>query len=189
MKLFHLDCINVKLRYCAINPIISCISELIEGSPAKPVMEEDGEETLDLALDTKAGGLDLGDYVSNLDGILPLRKQCATAIAHNFDMGAYELLPARLIKGKNQIYSDDYVVLNPLGEFDCLNQELSEMDGSTFDPTVQILGKWCLHASKIPAQDLFRVRCVEGYIFSERLVAFILSERYKNFQFIPVEVC
>lgn len=189
MKLFHLDGIDVDARYCAIGVRISYFSELIEGSPVRPVMEEDGEDVLDLKMDEDRGGLELGDYVSNLAGVLPLRKGCAEAIASAFELGEHELLPARLINEKNRVHSDDYVVLNPLGEHDCLNPQLSDMDGSTFDPTVQIMGKWCLHADKIPPLDLFRVKCVEGYVFSERLVAFIQAEGYKNFRFNPVKTC
>ncbi len=160
MKLFHLDNFDVDDRYCAVDVAVSCISELIEGTPARPIMEEDGEDVLDLQMDEDTG-LDLGDYVPNPDGILPLRKGCAEAIAKRFD----------------------------IGEHDCLNQQLSDMDGSAFDPTVVIMGKWCLHAEKIPPLDLFRVKCFEGYIFSERLVAFIQAEGYKNFSFNPATIC
>ncbi|MEX1363184.1 MAG: hypothetical protein AB1Z98_08665 [Nannocystaceae bacterium] len=189
MKLFHLDNIDVDARYCCVDVAVSCISELIEGTPALPVMEEDDEDVLDLQMDEDEGGLELGDYVPNPDGILPLRKACAEAIIAGFDVGEHELLPARLINEKERVHSDDYVVLNPLGEHDCLDRARSEMDGSTFDPTVQLMGKWCVSAKKVPALDLFRVECVEGYVLSERLVAFLESEGFTNFHFKPVTIC
>ncbi len=189
MKLFHLEYIDVDRRYCRVDVFLSCGARLMEGTRAAPVMEQDGDDVLDLAMDEDGGGLELGDLVSNVDGILPVRKGPAAAMADKFDLGEHEQLPARLINEKGRVHSDDYVVLNPLGEHDCLNRDLSEMDGSDFDPTVEIMGKWCLRAGDIPALDLFRVEGVEGYIFSERLVEFIQSKGWSNFRFNPVVIC
>lgn len=189
MKLFMLDCINVDRRYCRIDAYVSCIVHLLQGTPAKPEMERVEEDFLELEMNEVRGGLELPDYVSNTNTVLPLRKACAEAIVTNFEVGEHELLPAKLINSKERVHSDDYVVLNPLGRVDALNTELSDMDGDEDDPTVQVMGKWCAYAEKIPERDLFRIRGVTGYIFSERLVEFIKTQGYTNFAFKPVTLC
>lgn len=189
MRLFHLDPVAVDSRYYAVDVAVACGSELMFGEPAKPIMAEDDEEFLELEMDEDTGGLEPSDYVTNPDGILPLSKAFVDAIVESFELGEYEVLPARLINEKGRVHSEEYVVLNPLGLHDCLNVAASDMDGSQNDPSVEIMGKWCLHHDKIPALDLFRVRCVDGYVFSERLVKFIESGGYKNFTFNPVTIC
>lgn len=185
MKLFQLENLELDPRYCRVDVLLSCLGKLMEGQPAKPVMEQNGEEVLDLALNEDEGGLELPDHVGNTDNILPLRRGCAEAIVDKFDLGEHELLPARLINDKERVHSDDYVVLNPLGEHECLDPDRSELDP---DGDVEIMGRWCLSAAKVPKLDIFRAKGVESYIFSERLVEFIESEGFSNFRFNPVTV-
>jgi len=190
MKFFKLDNINVDPRYCRVDPIIASFTDLTMGRSAKPIMERLEEDTLDLAMNEDRGGLELPDYVSTTASILALSTACATAIAEGFELGEHELLPARLINKKKRVHSDEYLVLNPLGQIECLNVERSDMNGDKDNPLVQIMGKWCLHTQEVPPdRDLFRVKSVIGYIFSERLVEHIQSEGYTNFHFTPVPLC
>ena len=88
------------------------------------------------------------------------------------------------------MHSDDHVLLNPFGRVDCLNTELSDMNGDPDYPLVRVMGKWCLRAKDVPAdRDLFRVVGVIGYIFSERLVEFVQAQGFTNFVFTPVTLC
>lgn len=189
MKLYHLDSENVDPRYCYIDAGLSVGTNIEVGIPALLRMAELEEDVLDLEMDEDNGGLELSDYVSNDNNLLPLRRGCAEAFAKDFELGPHELLPARLINEKERVHSDDYVIVNLIGRLECLDTDRSDMDGDPDHPAVIIMGKWYLRADQIPPRrDLFRVKGVLGYVFSERLVAFIQSQGYTNFEFLPVSL-
>src|SRR5262249_4830232 len=65
-----------------------------------------------------------------------------------------------------------------------LDWERSDLNTNTENPLVRIFGKWSLKADRVPAdRDLFRVKGLIGYLFSERLVDFIRKQKFKNFEF------
>ncbi|MFV8749014.1 double-CXXCG motif protein [Nannocystaceae bacterium ST9] len=138
-----------------------------------------------LHLDEQRGGLDLPDLVANSINYLILRRPVAATILADFDAGPHELLPVTLINAKGRVHSTDYVILNPLGKIDCLDVARSDMDDDEDDPAVALFGEFHLRAEAIPAdRDIFRVKgIVVGYVFSERLVAFIRQRGYSNFVF------
>lgn len=186
MPFHHLEEVHTDPRYCYIEPRIPC--DFIEGLPARPTMERLGLKGLDLQMEDE-GGLELGDYVSNTSGILALRRGVADAILAGFDVGEHELIPARLINEKGRVHSDDYAILNPLGELDIIDRERSDVSVDEDYTAVNTLVPWAIHARLIPAgRDLFRALGLPGYIFSERLVAFIEASTFSNFAFRPVEL-
>jgi len=189
MKFFTLDNEDIDSRYCFIDAGVSVGTQIETGVPALPRMTELEEDALDLEMDEDSGGLELPDYVGNDNNLLTLRRGCAEAIAEGFDLGPHELLAARLINDKERVHADDYVVVNLIGLLECLDTVNSDMDGDPDDPAVIIMGKWYLKAAKVPPErDLFRVKGVIGYIFSERLVDFIRDQGFTNLNFIPVQV-
>jgi hypothetical protein len=189
MQLYRLEDIENDPSYCYVDSALPCNAELAEGLPAKPSLERLGIDTLALTMDEDEGGLKLADYISNTDLQLPLREACARAIIAEFNVGEHELLAAKLVNEKGRVHAEDYVVLNPLGQIDCLDQAASDMDEDEDDPSVQVMGRFTLSRDKVPAgRDLFRVKGLDAYIFSERLVKFIQLEGFSNFVFEPVQV-
>lgn len=184
MKIFQLEDIETDPRYCLVDPALPCGPDIGQGLPATPEIERLGLGVLDLPMDEDRGGLELSDYISNMLNMLVLRRSCAEAIATQFAVGDHEMLAARLINEKQRVHSDDYVICNPLGSFDCVDQQNSDMQPG---PWVNPYGKWYLRRTSLPAdRDLFRVDHVGGYFFSERLVSFIQAQGYTNFAFKPV---
>lgn len=170
-------------RYCAADVRhIPYSHELAVGEPAAALMKERGDRAMTLHLDETEGGLDLGDAVPNTSNLLILRKRCAKEILGAFELGDHEALPVVLINSKGRVHAKDYMVVNPFGKVDCLDTERSEMDGDEDDPTVRIFGKFWLDPSRVPTdRDIFRVRGVCGYLFSERVVIFIRERGFTNF--------
>lgn len=183
MKIYQCDLDPGDERYCIADDRGTPYShELFFGEPAAALMKERGDDAMKLYLDEVEGGLDLGDLVPNTDNLLVLRKQCAKQILAVFELGDHEALPVVLINSKGRVHAKDYLVVNPFGMTDCLDMERSEMDGDEDDPCVRIFGQFWLDASRVPAdRDIFRVRGVGGYMFSERLVAFINEQGFTNF--------
>ena len=187
MKLFKLDNIEVDTRYAYVEIVVPCIMQLLGARPARPRLEELDIDVLDLEMDEDEGGLELPDYVSTTTDVLPLSNKAARAIVNGFACPEHEMLPVRLINEKGRTHSDDYVLLNLLGKIDCLDVDKSDMDDE--GERVRPFGKWCLRRDRLPELDLFRVPGVIGHMFSERLVSFIQTEGFKNFNFVPVQLC
>ena len=189
MKLYHLDPIAFDPRYCFVDVRIAVAGEIATGVPALPRMHKLEKDAFDLTMDEDAAGLELPDYVGNVSNVLPLRRSVAETFAEKFDLGEHELIPVRLINSKERVHSDEYVILNPLGLVECLDRDVSEMDGDEDDPMVVIMGQWALRSQEVPpGRDLLRAIGVSEYIFSERLVDFIAAEGLTNFTFHPVQV-
>lgn len=187
MKIFLLEDTETDPRYCFVDPTLPCGADISEGFPAAPELERLGLDVLDLPMDEDEGGLEPADYVSNTDNMLILRRACADAIVAGSRVGEHEILPARLINAKQRVHADDYVILNPLGKFECVDRERSDMDQGVEDPWVNPWGKWYLRRTLVPTdRDLFRVVGVLGYLFSERLVELIGAQGFTNLRFRPV---
>lgn len=170
-------------RYCEIEARVPYADAPAFGEPALPLLRERGDETMRLDLDEAAGGLDLPDRVANVYDLLVVRRACAEAIVAAHDLGPYELIPAVLINAKGRVHAEDYVVVNPLGKFDCLDVSRSQMGGTPDDPYVRLGGSFCFHSTRVPpGRDIFRVeKIAAGYAFSDRLHEFIHSRGFSNF--------
>lgn len=159
------------------------------GLPVQPILDRLELTSLDLHMDEDEGGLELGDYVGNTDGILVLRRRLVDAILANFAVGDRELIPVRLINEKKRVHSDDYAILNPLGEFDIIDRERSTISVHNDIVAVDAWEPWCIQSALVPEdRDLFRVLGLPGYLFSDRLVRFILDSGFTNISFWQVEL-
>jgi hypothetical protein len=183
---FRLKAFEADARYCFVEGAFRYDTQLQQGGEALPRMREDGVEILEYRLDETAGGLEAGDYFTTTTNHLPVSRQCAEAITSGFNVGPHERVPARIRNSKGRIHVADVVILNPLGRIDCLDWERSDLNKNKENPMVRILGKWSLKADRIPAdRDLFRVKGLIGYVFSDRLVEFIRDQKFKNLAFEP----
>ena len=191
MKIYRYNLDPGEERYCVVDdPGTPYSFELSSGEPAKALMKARGDDAMRLNVDETEGGLDLPDVVPNVDNLLVLRKRCAKQILEDFELGDHEALPVVLINSKRRIHAKDYLVINPFGTFECLDTQRSEMDGDEERPAVRIFGRFWLDASRIPLdRDIFRVKgLVSGYMFSERLVAFIREQGFTNFVLHEVQL-
>ena len=183
---FRLNPFACDAKYCFVEGAFRYDTELQQGGEALPRMRADGVELLEYRLDETQGGLEVGDYFTTTTNHLPLTRACADAIAAQFDLGPHECVPARVRNSKGRIHVADVVILNPLGRIDCLDWEKSDLNKNPTNPMVRVLGKWRLKADRVPQdRDIFRVKGLIGYVFSDRLVDFIGGQKFKNFEFEP----
>lgn len=184
MRIARLNPSECDRKYCFVRGSFPCDTRLQRGGEVLAEMKEDGLSLLEYQLDEDEGGLEAGDYFTTTDNHLPVSRKFTDAIAGKFDLGRHELIPARVKNQKGRIHVRDMVVVNPLDPVDCLDWEHSELNRNKEYPMVRIFGKWSLLQARIPAgRDLFRVKGLIGYLFSERLVDFIPKNGFKNFVF------
>ncbi len=209
MKIYRLNPFKCDKKYAYVeagNGPNRYDTGLQEGEAVLPEMKKDGAEVLDYHLDEDAGGLEVGDYFASTTNHLPVSRQFADSLKQ-FNLGKHELVPGRIVRmdkklarkirethdysrftlrdeAEKAVFVPEMVVINPLNRLDCLDWEHSQLDNDKDDPMVGIFGKWSLKKDRIPKdRDLFRVKGLIGYLFSERLVEFIKKEGFKNFVF------
>jgi hypothetical protein len=159
------------------------------GGPVLERMKEDGINALEYEIDESKGGLTVGDYFRTATNHLTVSCRFAEALSAQFNLGTFELLPAVIRDKKKKVFVPEIIVVNPVEAVDCLDWEKSQLDGDIEYPLVRIFGSWSLKAERIPdALDLYRVRGLIGYIFSEQLVNFIREAGYKGFAFESVNL-
>ena len=84
--------------------------------------------------------------------------QEAAELICQIEVGELEVFPFTLINHKGRVHSRDYVFLNPLGTFDCLNMKLTQCKRYSSGKIMKIT-KFVLDRDKIAkAPDLFRPR-------------------------------
>jgi len=149
--------------------------------PANPF-----EITLELDEDTE--GLTDVSFLGNTKSILIMNKDVADFIL-KFNVGEVEIYPFTLLNQQKQVQSKDYVFVNPIGTFDCLNMELSDYDKAS---SGKILGfnEFVLDKTKLKnAPDLFRLQEDDScYFFSETIVKAIEENGFTNFEFEELKV-
>ena len=184
MEIFRLNPPECEYKYCFVSGNFPYGNGFREGTAVLPLMKEHGVDLLDYSLDEDEGGLEIGDYFTNTTGILPVSRKFADALKDEFDLGSCELIPSRVRNAKKRVHVQEMTTVNPLGRIDCLDWEQSQLDGDVENPLVAIFGAWSLKQSRVPAGlDVFRVKALTGYLFSERLVNFIREKKLKNFVF------
>ena len=184
MRIFRLNADGADEKFCFVEGAFAYDSGLQGGGAVLAEMKADGVDVLEYQLDETQGGLEIGDYFSTTTNHLPLSRRFADALATKFTLGPHELVPARIKNEKGRIHVKDAVIVNPLEGIDCLDWDQSELDGDAEDLMVRIFGKWSLKASRVPHdRDVFRVKGLIGYLFSERVVDFVHKQNFKNLEF------
>lgn len=190
MKLHLCKSLASDKRYCLVTRHGSPFSyPLAHGVEVGSRMTEHGADAVTYELDESRGALDLPDMVGTNLNFLILRKACADAILAESELGSHEVIPAVLVNAKKRVHSSDYVVINPHGKIECLDTARSDMDDDDDDPSVAIFGKFWLKAALVPPKrDIFRVKGLIGYVFSERLVELIRQQGFTNFVFEDIQL-
>lgn len=185
MKYFQIEVLGEENDdYCFSNNSPSKIGDykLMVGKSLKKEYPSDPFE-ITLELDEDAPGLVCASFLGNTKSFLMMKQEAADVILkHNIKK--IEVYSFTLLDHEKKIHSKEYVFVNPLGTFDCLNMELSDYDRAT---SGKILGfnEFVLDKNKMKiAPDLFRPQEDDSaYFFSEKLVNALAEEGFTNFEF------
>jgi len=128
-------------------------------------------------------GLQLTSFIGNTDSLLIVTREIASLV-ESMQPGTMEVVPFTLLNQKGRAYSKDYVLLNPIGTYDCVDLDKSECDRYS-DGSLMNITKFVLAAKKLAgAPHLFRpVEAHQEYIFSEELVNTLRARNCTNFLF------
>ena len=191
MKYFALEVLgeqNDDYCFTKVSPSKIGSYKLMTGKSLKTKYPADPFE-ITMELDEDSPGLLRTSFLGNTKSFLMMKKEAADFIK-KFKTGEMEVFPFTLLDHKKRTHSKDYVFVNPLGSFECLNMTLSELnidqdDGEILSVRKVVLDKKLMRA----APDLFRPKVeVAAYYFSEKLVAAIQKEGFSNFVFEELEI-
>ena len=140
--------------------------------------------TVTIKLDEDRQGIKLSSYIGNTNGNLIVKKD-ALLIMQKFILGECESFPFTLINHKNRVHSKDYLLVNPLGTFDCLDFEKSKLMWESDHSAIGMIMEYVLDPHKLgKVPDLFRIeKSTIDYVFSERLVNALREASCTNFGF------
>jgi hypothetical protein len=185
MRFYRLNIIKLDSRYCSARGRHPYDTQSQFGGPILSEMANRNRARLRYDLDEEAGALEPGDFLTGSCNDLGVSRRFADALSA-FHVGPHELVPIEVYNAKGRVHIADAVLINPLEPVVCLDPDRSQMNGDQERPLVRIFGTWCLQERLIPpGRDLFRVKGLIGYVFSERLVDFIKKEGFTNFVFEP----
>ena len=108
----------------------------------------------------KTSGRKLTDLLSNTRNALIASPRLRAIIEQHCKKQSIEYLPFSLLDHRGRLLSKDYVIVNPLGGFDCLDTKASEIEWDDEEPgEVIAIEKVVLSARKVRhAPPLFRVK-------------------------------
>lgn len=175
--------------FCKARPTGAYIPayEMTEGlSIAEAYPEDPYDVHMDLHPDYT--GLKLASFIGNTGGLIILHRDVAEVLVNRLTLGETEHFPFTLMNEKGRVHSRDYVFFNPVGSYDCLDLERSELDVDE-DGDVISLDRIVLDARKLDgAPDILRIReDPSRVLFSQRAVDALREQGFTNFHFKDVE--
>ncbi|MFY2558737.1 imm11 family protein [Corallococcus terminator] len=137
-------------------------------------------------MDARLPGIKLPSLVANTSSVL-LVAAPVKAVIEKSQVGKMEYLPLAIYNHKKRLASSDYFIVNPLGTFDCLDLEQSEIQYNKGD--IVAVHRPILDPKKIAsAPDLFRVpENRRLYVISERLAAGLKAIKATNVYLFDLE--
>ena len=176
--------------FCYSNTCVegAMISEISSGNRLDPKHYPSDPSEVKMRLAEDHPGLQLPSFIGNTDQYLMVKKEIADIILeHNVD--EVQVFPFTLMNHKDRVHSKDYVFLNPLGIYDCLNQELSDFKKRK-SGAIRGVRKYVIDKEKVQdLPDLFRVKEDSSEIFySKRLVDRLREEKVTNFVIKEVKI-
>jgi len=114
-------------------------------------------------------GIQLPDLIGNTCSMLLVSRKFQESI-RQVNQGPTEYLPVAIYNHKKRLASADYFIINPLGTYDCLDVEKSDID--YHEGQIVAVNEHVLDPRKLSSvPDLFRIREEPGaYVVSERLL-------------------
>lgn len=131
------------------------------------------------------------DFIGNTDSIFLASYKLKELIEEN-NKYQIEYLPVSIIDHQNKVASEDYFIINPIGSFDCLDIEASNIKWfkDKVGGRVIKIYKYVLSQSKIAdLPHLFRVKeRPSAYVISEELLKQIRNEELTNINVEELEM-
>jgi hypothetical protein len=99
-----------------------------------------------------------------------------------------EILPFTLFNHRQRVHSKDYWIINPLGTFDCVNKDASDIE--YLDDEVVGVDKYVFESQKLKnAPELFRVpEDPTEYFISETLAKAFQKKKFTNIFLSEIEI-
>jgi hypothetical protein len=134
-------------------------------------------------LEAKSPGIKLASLLGNTLSYLIVNTAMKDAILDTCKC-EIEVLPFVLYNHKKRIHSKDYWIINPIGTFDCLNRDASDIryDDPATKAHVLSIRKYVFDSNKLEAApDLFRIpESPADQFVSERLVKALHAHQCTN---------
>jgi hypothetical protein len=157
-----------------------------KGESTKGVYPKDAR----IYMDDDERGLELPSFIGNTSSMVLVEHAVKDAIEQLCGHKGYEYLPVSIYNHKKRLASADYFIINPIGTFDCLHKQKSEVD--YFNGKVVSVDKKVLDSKKVKnAPYLFRLKEEpQCYLASEDFVKHLIALRPRptNFSFLEIEV-
>lgn len=125
------------------------------GEALTPIYPQDAR----IHLSEKSPGIKLASFLGNTRGMLPASTSFKEAIELHCAGQAIEYLPFTLYDHRGRVHSRDYFLVNPLGSFDCLDFQASDIAWDKERPgEILDINQHVLERQKMKdAPQLFRV--------------------------------
>jgi hypothetical protein len=152
--------------------------KLSKGEPLRPIYPQDAR----IFMSPESPGIKLCSLIGNTDRMLIVSPELrATLEKHCRDETEY--LPFTLYDHRKRARSRDYVIVNPLGTFDCLDFKASQIvwDDEMPDKIIRI-NRRVLSRDKVErAPALFRIaRDSSRYVVNEALAEELRERKFSN---------
>lgn len=148
------------------------------GKRARDVYPEDAR----VYMSEDAPGIRLSPLLGNLCNTLLMSSELRDVVEKHCK-NEIEYLPFTLYDHRKRVYSRDYWIVNPIGTFDCLDFQASEIVWGSKDATAVIrVNKHVLDRKKVQdAPQLFRVdKDPMAYVLRYELAKEISDRRFAN---------
>ncbi|WP_144429576.1 imm11 family protein [Myxococcus hansupus] len=135
-------------------------------------------------------GIKLCSLIGNTDSMLVAAPELRATIEKHRQSDV-EYLPFTLYDHRKRVHSRDYVIINPLGTFDCLDFKASQIIWDDEDPDEIIrINKRVLSREKVEqAPALFRIdRDSSNYVVNEALAAELHERKFSNVTLVELPV-
>lgn len=148
----------------------------------EPIGDQYPDEA-EIYLQPRYPGIKLAPLIGNTIGYLIVNTAVKDVIeAH--ETGDIEYLPFVLFNHKKRVHSRDYWIVNPLGTYDCLNRDASDIKYVDDDPAGDVVKvrSYVFDPGKLDGvPDLFRIpEAPRHYFVSETLARAFHANRFAN---------
>ncbi len=156
------------------------------GKPVRKLFPENAQ----IRLLEEHPGIQLPGYVGNQPGYLIFSSAGRTIIQRLCPKQKIEYLSFTLINHKGRVHSTDYCIVNPLGDFDALNEVASTIRYAHDDGRILSVAKVVLDPVKLKdAPHLFRLEHKPTlYVLSQTLRNALAESNVSNIVYRPLSV-
>ena len=134
-------------------------------------------------------GIRLTSLLGNSNSYLIVSSSLNEVIVRHSEGLDIEYLPFDLHDHRKRLFSQDYLIVNPIGGFDCLDEDACDILRGR-DGKVLRIQRYALHPAKIArAPSLFRIdKALTEYVVDERLAGAIKASRFTNVILTPLAI-